>query len=59
MMDYIKRPRMLHEIIHKFYLSFKGYWEIKDYAIKKNVKIYNSSENSMIDAFERKKLSDI
>lgn len=56
MQDYIKRPRHLHEIIHKFYLSFKGYWEIKRFAEKKNITIINSSEFSMIDAFERRKL---
>lgn len=56
MEDYIVRPRRLHEIIHKFYLSFKGYWEIKKYAQSRNIKIYNASEFSMIDAFDRKKL---
>lgn len=53
------RPRRLHEIIHKFYLSFKGYWEIEQYAKTRNVNIYNSSEVSMIDAFERKSLKDL
>lgn len=57
MQDYIKRPRHVHEIIHKFYLSFKGYWEIKHYAESKNISIFNASEFSMIDAFERRKLS--
>lgn len=57
MEDYIHRPRHLHEIIHKFYLSFKGYWEIRDYAKAKNITIYNASEFSMIDAFDRKKLN--
>jgi hypothetical protein len=53
MQDFISRPRRLHEIIHKFYLSFKGYWEIKFYAEKRGVSIVNCSETSMIDAFER------
>lgn len=53
MQDYIHRPRRLHEIINKFYLTFKGYWEIKYFAEKKGVRIYNASETSMIDAFER------
>lgn len=53
------RPRRLHEIIHKFYLSFKGYWEIEEYAKTQNVKIYNSSEVSMIDAFKRKSLNEL
>ena len=54
MQDYISRPRKLHEIIHKFYLTFKGYWEIKRYADYKDVSVFNVSEYSMIDAFERK-----
>jgi hypothetical protein len=53
MQDYIHRPRRLHEIINKFYLTFLGYWKIKSYAEKKGVHIYNSSEISMIDAFPR------
>ncbi len=57
MQDFIYRPRRLHEIIHKFYLSFKGYWEIAEYATSQRVGIFNASEYSMIDAFERKKLS--
>ena len=56
MQDYITRPRKLHEILRKFYLSFKGYWEINSYAEKKGVQIINSSETSMIDAFPKKGL---
>jgi hypothetical protein len=56
MEDYISRPRLLHEIIHKFYHTFKGYWEIKQYANFRNINIYNSSEYSMIDAFEKKEI---
>jgi hypothetical protein len=59
MQDYSTRPRRLHEILHKFYLSFRGYWEIKTYAEKKKIEIYNCSETSMIDAFERKPLTDL
>jgi hypothetical protein len=58
MNDYIIRPRRLHEVLHKFYLSFRGYWEIKTYAEKKKIEIYNCSETSMIDAFERKPLTE-
>jgi hypothetical protein len=57
MKDLIFRPRRLHEIIHKFYLTFKGYWAIKKFADSKNITIFNASEISMIDAFERNKLS--
>ena len=57
--DYITRPRKLHEILHKFYLSFKGYWDILKFSKKRNVNIYNCSEVSMIDTFERKSLSEL
>lgn len=59
MNDYVVRSRRLHEILHKFQLTFKGYWEINEYIEQKNVKIYNSSEVSLIDAFERKKLNEL
>jgi hypothetical protein len=59
MQDYITRPRKLHEILHKFYLSFKGYWDIDTYSKKRKASIYNCSEVSMIDAFERKSLSEL
>ena len=59
MQDYIHRPRRLHEILNKFYLTFRGYWEIKEYAATKGVKIINASESSMIDAFERGSLESI
>ena len=49
--------RKLHEVLHKFYLSFKGYFEIEDYAVKRGTKIYNSTHESYIDAFERKTLN--
>jgi hypothetical protein len=57
--DRIVRPRKLHEIIHKFYLSFKGYWQIKAYAKVKHVSIINASSVSMIDAFDRKTLAQM
>ncbi len=57
--DRIDRPRKLHEIIHKFYLSFKGYWQIKTYAKAKRVSIINASSVSMIDAFDRKTLGQM
>ena len=57
--DYITRPRRLHEILHKYYLSFQGYWDIEQYSRKRGATIYNSSEISLIDAFERKSLEDI
>ena len=58
MQDYINRPRRLHEIIDKFYLTFRGYWEIKAFAEQKKVTIINCSETSMIDAFDRHALDE-
>ncbi len=46
----------IHDVFRKFYLSFKGYHEIKSYAEKEKVNIYNASYKSYIDAFERKAL---
>ncbi|MBK7128950.1 MAG: hypothetical protein IPH66_06235 [Crocinitomicaceae bacterium] len=48
--------RALHEIIHKFYLAFKGYFEVQQYAQSKGVKIINLTEGSYIDAFPREKM---
>jgi hypothetical protein len=59
MSDYQIRPRRLHEMLLKFMLSFKGYWEINEYIEGSDIHIYNCSETSMIDAFERKKLTEI
>ncbi len=47
--------RKLYEILDKFTLAFKGYFILKDYASTKNVKIWNATPNSFIDAFDRKK----
>ena len=49
----------LHDVLRKFYLTFLGYHEIKSYAEKEKVAIYNASYKSYIDAFERKPLSSI
>lgn len=59
MEDRISKARKLHEVLEKLYLSFKGYWELIPFAQKRDVRIYNASEFTMIDAFERKKLDGI
>ena len=41
------------------YKAFMCYYTIETYARKKGNRIYNASEVSMIDAFERKSLQDI
>lgn len=48
--------RSLHEIIYKFYLTFKGYFEVQEYAKEKHVNIINLTPDSFIDAFPRQKL---
>lgn len=52
------RSRFIHEVFHKWMLSFKGYIEIERFASKIGVKIYNSSEKSYIDGFERKEFKN-
>lgn len=43
--------------LESVYVMFKSYRELREYAEWKGVKIYNASEYSMIDCFERKKLN--
>jgi hypothetical protein len=45
--------RKLHEVLHKFYHTFAGYFMIKEYAESINAKIINVTPGSFIDAFER------
>jgi len=51
--------RRLHEILHKFYHSFRAYFLIREYAEQEQVDIYNATPGSFIDAFPRKTLSAI
>jgi hypothetical protein len=48
-----KGKRHLHEVLEKFYLTFRGYFEIEKYARLNNTRIYNLTINSYIDAFEK------
>lgn len=54
-----KRERKLHEILQKWYYSFRSYWELNDYAQSIGSRIINITPNSFIDAFERQTISDI
>ena len=45
----------LHEIVPLFIKMFEFYWDLRNYADYKKLKVYNASEFSMVDAFERKK----
>lgn len=51
-----QRPRRLYEILEKFYLTFRAYFTIDEYARSLGIHIYNATPNSFIDAFERKPL---
>lgn len=46
----------LYEFLEQHSKTMKIYWDLYEYSVYNNVKIYNSSEYSLIDAFERKKL---
>lgn len=50
------RIRTLADMLMKFVYSFRSYFVLKSYAESKNIKIYNATPESFIDAFERKKL---
>lgn len=58
--DNVKKRRpigtKLHEELFSIGTALKDYWDMKAYADWKGVKVYNASEYSWIDAFERKKL---
>ncbi len=45
--------RKLHELVTKFMVTFKSYWELKRYADKRGVEVVNITPNSYIDAFPR------
>lgn len=53
--DYLKYP--LHQILFSFYVAFKSYFIIEDYARNQGVAILNATEGSFIDAFRRQPLS--
>jgi hypothetical protein len=53
-----KGSRNLYEVLSKFTLAFYGYFVIKEYAESLKVNIFNGTEDSFIDAFERKNIKD-
>ena len=44
-----------HEVLEIFSMVLRYYWDLKYYADYANVCVYNASEYSLIDAFDRKK----
>lgn len=53
---YIDEKRHLHDMLMKFVHTFRSYFYIKDYAESRGARIYNITEGSFIDAFEKRKL---
>ncbi len=49
----------MSEILKAFSLMFKGYEQLEQYSRYLGVKIYNCTEKTYIDAFERRKLKDL
>lgn len=47
----------MHELIYAHGRMFEYYYELKKYADYKGLKVYNASEYSWINVFERKKLA--
>ena len=54
--DTAYRDYRLHQIVESFAIAFKSYHEVNRYAECRNVKIYNSTPGSFIDAFPRRPL---
>ncbi len=46
----------LHDVLLKFAYSFRGYHDLKQYAVSKEINVYNVTKGSFIDAFEKVKL---
>lgn len=53
-----KGSRKLYEVLLKFVYAFKAYLEINEYVKRKDIKIYNATKNSYIDAFDRNYIFD-
>ena len=48
-----EKTRNLAEVLEKFIFTFRSYYQIKEYANRKNAIIYNATKLSFIDAFDR------
>lgn len=49
----------LHHILHSFYVAFRAYHSIRQFADSNGIRILNATPDSFIDAFERKALEYI
>ncbi|HMU04817.1 MAG TPA: hypothetical protein PJ990_14385, partial [Saprospiraceae bacterium] len=54
-----EKTRNIAEVLEKFIYTFRSYYAIDTYAKNKNVKIYNATRGSFIDAFDRIDLKNI
>lgn len=52
--EYMRYP--LHQIVYSFYVAFRSYHTIRDYADTLGATVWNITPGSFIDAFPRKKL---
>ncbi len=52
--EYMNYP--LHQIVYSFYVAFRSYHTIRDYAESRGASIVNITPGSFIDAFPREKL---
>lgn len=48
----------MEQILDAVHIMFQSYYQLQKYAEWKGVKIFNASEYSMIDCFERKKMNE-
>lgn len=49
----------LHDVLLSFHIAFKAYFDIQKFAADIGARIYNATPGSFIDAFRRRKLSDL
>ena len=52
------QSRKLHEVLEKFYYTFRSYWTLRKYAESKAIEVINITPNSYIDAFKKAPLRD-
>lgn len=57
--DHDEKALKINELFNVWATAFGEYVTIENYAKKKNIKIYNLTCDSFIDAFERKNISEI
>lgn len=52
----VTSPHRLYVLLESMSIAFRSYLEVEDYARERGTKIYNITEGSYIDAFERYKI---